>query len=96
MNRAPITELKAKLSYFLDRVRHGQEIVVTDRGRAIARISPIRGVEEAESRRDELIRTGRLRPPVKKLDKAFWKLPRPKDPTGRGLDVLLDERREGR
>jgi prevent-host-death family protein len=96
MTRAPIAELKAKLSYYLDRVRHGQEIVVTDRGRPIARISPIRGAEGEESRRDELVRTGRLRPPLKAPDKAFWKLPRPKDPTGRGLELLLDERREGR
>jgi len=96
MTRAPIAELKAKLSYYLDRVRHGQEIVVTDRGRPIALISPIRGAEEQESRKDWLIRTGRLRPPLETLDKSFWKMSRPKDPAGRGVAVLLEERREGR
>ena len=38
-----IRELRARLSDYLDRVREGDELVVTDRGTAFARIVPIAG-----------------------------------------------------
>jgi prevent-host-death family protein len=34
-------ELKAKLSGYVDRVRHGEEIAVTDRGKEVALVVPI-------------------------------------------------------
>ena len=36
-----IRELNNHLSRYLDRVREGDEVVVTDRGRAIARLVPL-------------------------------------------------------
>ncbi len=36
-----IRELRNNLSRYLDRVREGEEVVVTDRGRAIARVLPV-------------------------------------------------------
>ena len=36
-----VRELKQSLSSYLRRVRHGESIVVTDRGKPIARISPV-------------------------------------------------------
>lgn len=36
-----IKELKGKLSSYVDKVRHGEEIVVTDRGKEIALVLPI-------------------------------------------------------
>jgi prevent-host-death family protein len=44
-----IRELKNQLSRYLDQVRNGDELVVTDRGRAIARVVPI-GDERALDR----------------------------------------------
>ena len=38
-----IRELRGRLSEYLDRVREGDELVVTDRGSAFARIVPIAG-----------------------------------------------------
>jgi prevent-host-death family protein len=38
-----IRELRGRLSDYLDRVRAGEEVVVTDRGTAFARIVPIKG-----------------------------------------------------
>ena len=38
-----IRELRSRLSEYLAQVRDGDEVVVTDRGRAIARIAPIEG-----------------------------------------------------
>ncbi len=43
MTKTSITDLKARLSAYLDIVRHGEEVLVTDRGRPIARISPVTG-----------------------------------------------------
>ena len=36
-----IRELKNGLSKYVDRVRAGEEVIVTDRGRPVARLSPI-------------------------------------------------------
>jgi prevent-host-death family protein len=51
--RVGIRELKARLSYYLDRVANGETIVVTDRGRAKAELRPLsverriqQGIEE--------------------------------------------------
>ncbi len=38
-----IRELRSQLSEYLDRVRHGDDVVVTERGVAVARIVPIDG-----------------------------------------------------
>ena len=66
-----VRELRNNLSRYLERVREGEEVVVTDRGRAIARVLPV-GRERAL---DRLIAEGlvtpaqrpkrRARPPIK-------------------------------
>lgn len=95
MTRVSISELKARLSAYLDIVRHGEEVLVTDRGRLIARLAPVTGGEQEESRRDLLVRSGRLRPPTQPLARDFLKRALPADPTGRSLSALLDDRGEG-
>ena len=96
MKRVPITSLKARLSEYLEAVKTGEEIIVTDRGRPVARVSPIAGIEDADARIAELVRAGLARPPLRPLAPEFWTLPRPKDPEGRVLAALLEERAEGR
>jgi prevent-host-death family protein len=44
-----VRELRNHLSRYLNRVRGGEEVVVTDRGRAIARLLPV-GAERALDR----------------------------------------------
>ena len=56
-----IRELKNGLSSFIDRVRSGEEIIVTDRGRPVARLSPI---DASQDRLADLIAAGVVRPPV--------------------------------
>jgi prevent-host-death family protein len=92
---ASVSELKAKLSAFLDIVRQGDEVLVTDRGRLIARLGPVTGEQSVEGRRELLLRTGRLRPPRESLPPDFWDRPRPEDQAGRGLAALLAERESG-
>jgi prevent-host-death family protein len=53
-----IKELKAKLSSYMDLVEHGEEVVVTERGREIAVVMPITPERRALSR---LAREGKAR-----------------------------------
>lgn len=43
MIRTTSTQLKAKLGSFLRAVRDGQDVVITDRGRPVARLVPFEG-----------------------------------------------------
>lgn len=96
MKQASVAALKARLSEFLDAVKAGEEVIVTERGRPIARLEPVNAIEQADARIRWLIRTGLARPPKEKLPKNFWKLPRPADPEGRVLAALIEEREQGR
>ena len=98
MNRVSISELKARLSEYLEAVRAGEEVIVTDRGRPVARIAPVSGPEDSESRLQMLIRTGQARPPVRTggLDLELLRAHRPTVP-GAGLsEAIIEERSEGR
>jgi prevent-host-death family protein len=53
-----VRELRDHLSRYLDRVRDGDEVIVTDRGRAIARVVPV-GTERVL---DRLIAEGIVTP----------------------------------
>lgn len=96
MTRAPISDLKARLSRYLDMVRAGEEVIVTDRGKPIARITPIDARMHMESRLERLVRTGEVRPPVRHDTLDLGRLTRPADPEGRARALLLEERAEGR
>lgn len=96
MKRAKISELKNRLSHYLQFVRRGQSVLVYDRDRPIARIDPV-GDPNAlhdDTWIGELERTGALRPPTGSLPKDWLQ----RRPSVRGgvLDALLDERKAGR
>ncbi len=92
---APIAELKARLSEYLARARAGEEVVITDRGTPVARLAPLAGEAAQAGREAELIRGGLARGPATSLDPSFLEAPRPADPCGRSLEVVLEERAEG-
>jgi prevent-host-death family protein len=97
MRTTGVSELKANLSEALARVKAGEEILVTEHGRPIARLMPL-PPEAPENGMQELVRSGIVKAPDApgSLGEAFWRLPRPRDPEGRLLEALLDERRSGR
>jgi prevent-host-death family protein len=97
MKRAAVSELKARLSRYLAAVKIGEEVLVTERGKPVAKLIPVPASgEEDHERLREMVRQGLLRPPSKRLPKTFWAQPRPEDPQARVLEALLDERRQGR
>jgi antitoxin (DNA-binding transcriptional repressor) of toxin-antitoxin stability system len=51
--------------------------VVTEHSRPIAKISPL-WVSNPATAQDDLVRSGVLRAPERKLDETFWSLPRPR------------------
>jgi prevent-host-death family protein len=95
MHTIGVTELKASLSENLARVKAGEEVLVTEHGRPIAKIVPLSSMAP-EAATEELVRSGILRAPEQKLDAEFWRLPRPADADGLVLRALLDERRNDR
>jgi prevent-host-death family protein len=72
-----IAELKALLSETLARVKAGEEVLVTEHGRPIARLVPLSAASPSAATQ-ELVRAGLVRAPEKPLDETFWKLPRGK------------------
>ena len=95
MHATGVTELKASLSETLARVKAGEEVLVTEHGRPIAKIVPLPPAAP-EAATDDLVRAGVLLTPERVLDDEFWRLPRPADPGARARGALLDERRSGR
>lgn len=100
MKTATITQAKNGLSALLDRVRHGETIVITNRSRPVARLEPVAAAESDgpdEGRLARLERAGLMRRGRKGPNQEILRTdpPRPQ----RGADILaalVDERRSGR
>jgi len=92
MTTAGIAQLKARFSEYLARVKAGEEVVVTEHGRPVARIVP---AFDADDHLRELERQGLVRIGTMKLPPGFFDLPRP-TPAKSVLEALIEERREGR
>ena len=90
--RAGVAQLKAGLSRYLKRVKAGQEVLVTDRGRPVAKLVPVTIDARRESRRQRLVREGLLFPGSGKVRASLLRLPS-QGPGRPVLDALLEERR---
>jgi prevent-host-death family protein len=93
---ATVSKLKASLSEYLRRVKAGEEVLVTERGRPIAKLTPPVGSTALPQHLAEMERQGLIKVGLGRLPKGFWDLSRPKDPKGLILKSLLREREEGR
>ena len=97
MHTAAVSELKASLSQFLARVKAGDEVLVTERGRPVARLVPVaHATQGMPAHLLEMQRRGLVRIGATELPEDFWTLPRPKDETSTALKALLAERENGR
>ncbi|HUP69364.1 MAG TPA: type II toxin-antitoxin system prevent-host-death family antitoxin [Acidimicrobiales bacterium] len=85
MTEIGIRELRDHLSRYLEMVQGGEEVVVTDRGRAIARVLPMSG----ERTIDRLIAEGLVTPAAKRKQPAS----RPIKAAGTVSDLVPDQRR---
>ena len=100
MKTATISQTKNGLSALLDRVRHGETILITDRSRPVARLEPANsgaGHGPEEGRLARLERAGIVRrAPRGRLDEILRVPPPAPEAGGDIVAVLLEERRGGR
>jgi len=93
---ATVSKLKASLSEYLRRVKAGEDVLVSERGRPIAKLVPVTGGDALPDHLAEMAKHGFVRVGSQRLPRDFWRLPRPKDPKARVRRALLDEREQGR
>lgn len=80
-------DLKNNLSRYLDRVQDGEEVIVTDRGRPVARLAAL---DHSTDRLAAMVAAGVVRPAKRSTRRA------PKRrvaPTGSVSDLVADQRR---
>ncbi|MEM1332722.1 MAG: type II toxin-antitoxin system prevent-host-death family antitoxin [Actinomycetota bacterium] len=82
-----IRELKNGLSKYIERVRSGDEVIVTDRGRPVARLSSLNA---SEDRLADLVEAGLVRPPTNRKRHVPTSRIKAKAPVS---DLIADQRR---
>ena len=95
MENVGIAELMAKLSHYLTQVRAGQEVVVTDRGRPVARLVPYDTGRKRDPDIERLARAGLIRLGRGEFPKELLEASPVADPEGKVRQALLEEREEG-
>lgn len=93
--RVGVRDLRENLRSWLDRVQKGEDVIVTERGRAIAQLTPL---DSGRTRLEELVGLGIVRPPLrpKRKDIDILRLPE-LEGEGQSLsDLVVEERRKAR
>ena len=80
-----ISELKARLSAHLQLVREGEELIVCDRNKPVARIVPCQ-MDDYSEQEQRLITRGVMLPPRKKRRLLAWP-----NPPGNVPDDIIDK-----
>ena len=83
MKSVTVSKLKATLREYLTKVKAGEEVIVMERGKPIAKLVPLpRDGSTGSAHLLALARAGLVRLGSGKLPAGFWKMPRPKDRQG--------------
>jgi prevent-host-death family protein len=95
MRTVNISDLKARLSAHIQYVRDGEELLVCDRNKPVARIVPCSASDQPERER-RLIARGILTPPLKKQSSPIsWPEP-PGNVSDDIMEQIWQEERENR
>lgn len=94
MQTVNIAELKSNLSAFLEQVRNGEELIIKDRNRPIARVLPLAAGENLDAEEEMLIGSGLMRPPLEAKSDEFLKLPAPEISSAIVRKIMRSERDE--
>lgn len=95
MKQASVAELKARLSEYLAAVKRGEDVIVTDRGKPVAKLTPLEKGAGRDARVMELLRAGLMSPPRKRLPRTFLERSLPTVADGAVADAIRKERDEG-
>lgn len=90
-----VSELKAQLSEHLRHVRQGEVVIITDRGRPVARLVPIEATDRWEDDLRAVLEAGQLRPGTGSLPEDLWTAELPPDPGAAVRQAVQAEREEG-
>ncbi len=88
-----LREANQQFSRLMKAVRRGKEVLLTERGRPLAVVRPIRGGDETESTIQRLETAGLLRPAAKHTNLPAWK---PRTMRGGPLSKTIRQERDGR
>jgi prevent-host-death family protein len=96
MKTANIAELKNSLSKYLEEVKRGGQVLVSERNVPFAKIVPLNYTDDYEAAELELIAKGIMRPPQSHelMPDSFWEEELPYVRGNRAIEVLLEERYE--
>ena len=94
MKTVSIAELKNNLSAYLEQVRNGEELIVKDRNRPVARLVPLTSGEDLDAEEEALVAAGLMRLPTKEKSDDFLSLPAPQVATADIRAVIRAERDE--
>ena len=95
MQAATVSQLKMSVSACLRQVKAGEELLITEHGRPVARLVPVTDLASLPEHLEEMEKKGLLKRAVKPLPKDFWDLPRPADPGAAMRSAVLRVREEG-
>lgn len=95
MKTTTVSKLKAALSGYLRRVKAGEEVLITERGRPVAKLTPALSPHTLPEYLAEMEKQGLIKLGTGRLPKGFWDMPRPEDPKGSVLKAVLRDREEG-
>lgn len=95
MRTVNISDLKAQLSAHIQFVRNGEEVLVCDRNRPVARIVPC-DLEDRSEQEQRLVSRGTLTPPLKRRPvSTAWPQP-PGNVSDKVMAQVWREERENR
>jgi prevent-host-death family protein len=94
MKSVNITELKNRLSVYLNDVKAGEEILVRDRNQPVARIVPLVRSRDEDEELLALASQGKLRLGEGLLEKSFWEMSAPRVPAAALRRAVEQERDE--
>ena len=77
MLTAAVSELKARLSEYLNKVKAGAEVLITDRGKPVARLVPLHRTKNVRESLTRMQKQGLIRLGSGRLPEDFWTMPRP-------------------
>lgn len=85
MQTVTVSDLQNNLRAYLEQVLRGEELLVEDQNRPIARLMPLGGGGDLDEEEIKLVRAGLLRLPLQAKTDDFCSLPAPEVP----LDSIL-------